>query len=398
MKGYFEGEKHGLSPSLLVTNSTLNPILFCPICKLIIWKPKVCSQPECRTTFCSPCINTLKDSTCPKCKKRSEFKSNSIMVSEYLSNLEFKCEKSPECKEIFKYENIDKHICEHLIVDCSKQGCNWRGKCSLLEGHKSSCEHTASVCINRVLGCIWTGKKIALNEHLSNCAYAETYCIHGCGKRDLRTNLGEHEENICENRIVSCLYKEKGCQDHPKKQFFYNHIDFCQFKPLELECHHVISQKDREEHIIHCLDYPIRCTKCSTILTRGEEARHNCISYLLTHCYDLLADKIKHQEHIRENEDKIRDLKDILEKERNESAEYKISLAKAKGKSSQIEDIRQILNKKLGGIVKKGRSGASPSQRINTNKIKRQPFSRSSTLGVSTSLEAFSSSKGKFFK
>ena len=358
----FKGEEHGISKDLLASDiADLNPILICPVCNLIIRNPMECTHKSCHATLCSPCLNKLllEDETCPECKNTAKFEPNHFMLSRYLSKLKFKCINFPTCKTIFQYSELESHICEHKMVECKVQGCNWKGKMLRLESHEIACEWTADVCPNISQGCTWTGKKWSIKQHLQQCEWEEIYCSQGCGIKVFRKNMGDHHYNLCENRKVACVYAERGCKDHPQKLVAAQHTDYCPYKPVILECNHTVSMKDRQEHKEYCAAYPLRCGECSSILTRKEMKNHDCINFLHHRIFELLNENVTNKETLKMQESLIEGLTLDIEKEKKNKIEQKDLLFKEmindQGITKNMRDIQQLLDSKVDSVRRGGK-------------------------------------------
>lgn len=98
-------------------------------------------------------------------------------------------------------------------------------------------------CIYETHSCPWVGELQNLSSHMGRrkregeCPYAHVSCVNGCGFKNERGKLGDHELHQCLKRIVNCLY----CNGTGK------HEDIT------------------TSHLEVCPDYPIRCPKeCKT--------------------------------------------------------------------------------------------------------------------------------------
>ena len=54
--------------------------------------------------------------------------------------------------------------------------------------------------------CHWEGQWADLEKHLSKCEDAIATCQYFCGHKAHRRSIGDHENNVCENRPATCSY------------------------------------------------------------------------------------------------------------------------------------------------------------------------------------------------
>ena len=356
----FEGFKHGISKERLE-----NPpeYILCSLCNKIYWNPQECGNHDCKSAFCSPCLeNSLKlEEKCPKCKNSPKFEPARFLVMHMLTHQKFRCINHPACQiSGIKYDDLPYHMCEFDILECPIESCTWNGNRKDLEEHVNNCLFQILFCPNKRLGCAQELRKGDMEEHLNECNYQEIGCSAQCGVKGLRGWIEEHLNSSCPYYLLECKYKHRGCTSEPQRQDFHEHIRFCDFKPVMLDCGHTVGLSQGEIHATGCPLFPLRCTKCAHLMTRQEMGAHQCIPYLL-HKINILERGPNSQSQKHENSVCL----DRKEKERNleliqsQIAETNQLKTIIHGQTNQLNELHKKLvieqekNEHMTGLINK---------------------------------------------
>ena len=232
----------------------------CPVCLLIIREPHqvIC----CGNSFCSSCIQRIKDSNkpCPTCNK--------IEFSNF-----------PD-RKLQRSLNTFKVYCSH-----QKDGCEWTGELRQLDAH--------------------------LNEDPEpgrGCQLVKIRCLYKCGNQLQRRCMPQHQAE-CTKRPFSCEH----CHDYESNydDVIHNHWPVCGSFPLHCpnECGVELPRQKIDDHIgnkcplkiIHCTFLQVGC---KVKLPRKDMPEHLSES-LLTHMSLLAASYTKQQTEIIEHQAEI---------------------------------------------------------------------------------------------
>ena len=187
--------KKGISKELFITCEKILNNFICPICNLIVNKPKICGI--CNMLFCEKCY---LNNNCPKCLIKSQGNIPRI-IKNILFNLKLHCIFNKNgCEEICSYENYNKHIsnCKYGFFHCND--CDFIGDFFQIEKHFQECQFNkikCSFCGNEIL-------KNKKNEHNKKCIKQFTICKR-CGYEISNFNYDEHIK-YCDYVIYDCEF------------------------------------------------------------------------------------------------------------------------------------------------------------------------------------------------
>ncbi len=239
---FFEGLRHGIS--LNRVEESPYKLTICSICNKILWNPQECGHKTCKSVFCSKCLEShlAKDDKCPKCNDIPKFEPADTVSVHMLYPLKFRCEHYPECQmKDLNYEDLPYHICDFDQLSCPINDCNWKGDRKKLVEHTAICPFQVIVCPNNKHGCLHEITKGNLQDHLGICNYQEIVCPSKCGTKGMKLFIEEHLHTSCPNYKLECQYTDRGCSSVPQRQYFEEHVKFCGFKPIDLECGHTVN-------------------------------------------------------------------------------------------------------------------------------------------------------------
>ena len=216
------------------------------------------TPPDTLQTSCPVCLQILKEPCIVSC---CGYK----FCSECIKKVETAAEKAPcpLCQKPFTHirERALERSLNDLDVFCTnkKEGCEWKGKLSKLEGH-----------LNR---------KPTHDNQLRGCQFVEVECIQQCGLRFQRRHVTAHETEQCKKRPYSCDY----CRDYDStfEDVTENHWPRCKLRPIACpnECSvYMIEQQNLDQHLLECplaeVDCPFSYAGCNVRLPRKDMPSH----------------------------------------------------------------------------------------------------------------------------
>ena len=212
------------------------------------------TPPDTLQTSCPVCLQILKEPCIVSC-------CGYRFCSECIKKVETAAEKAP-CPFCHIRERALERSLNDLDVFCTnkKEGCEWKGKLSKLEGH-----------LNR--------KPTHLNQ-LRGCQFVEVECeVQQCGLRFQRRHVTAHETEQCKKRPYSCDY----CRDYDSifEDVTENHWPRCKLRPIACpnECSvYMIEQQNLDQHLLECplaeVDCPFSYAGCNVRLPRKDMPSH----------------------------------------------------------------------------------------------------------------------------
>ena len=275
----FEGLIHGINPKRII-GSTINPVVICPMCEHIFWNPQTCSNSECGRTLCEPCLKRAVEEreTCEDCLQTTKYDLNPFFVKLF-KNLTFKCQNHPKCSETLTYKDLPYHICRHDQMKCPiSEECKWQGDREELVKHIPQCPKEIIECKNE--GCGNKHQRGNQEEHMTKCMFQHIECPKLCGFEGRRGQIEEHLSTECPLVELECGYIYRGCQYSPVRKDYLDHMNGCLYQPKIVECGHEVNLKDEKEHIEECPEFPLPCTQCGYVFTRGRLLAHRCFPFL----------------------------------------------------------------------------------------------------------------------
>ena len=275
----FEGLIHGISPERIIA-STINPLMVCPMCQCAFWNPQMCSNPECGRTICEPCLKRAVEEreTCEDCLQPTKYDPNPY-IAKSLKNLTFRCQNHPKCSETLSYKDLAYHICKYDQMKCPiSSECDWKGEREELVDHISQCPKEIIMCKNE--GCGNKYQRENMEEHIVKCMFQNIHCPKLCGFEGRRGQLEEHLSGICPLVELECGYNLRGCEYSPVRKDYQDHINACLYQPKVLQCGYQVNLKDEKGHSEVCDEFPLPCSQCGYIFTRGGLLGHRCFPFL----------------------------------------------------------------------------------------------------------------------
>ena len=105
-------------------------------------------------------------------------------------------------------------------------------------------------------------------------------CPKLCGFEGGRGQLEEHLSTECPLVQLECGYIYRGCQYSPVRRDYLDHMNGCLYQPKIVECGHEVNLKGEKEHFEECPEFPLPCTQCGYVFTRGRLLGHRCFPFL----------------------------------------------------------------------------------------------------------------------
>ena len=275
----FEGLIHGISRERII-DSTINPMVICPMCEHIFWNPQTCSNSECGRTLCEPCLKRAVEEreTCEDCLQATKYDPNPFFVKSF-KNLTFKCQNHPKCSEILAYKDLPYHICRHDQMKCPiSPECKWMGDREELVEHIPQCPKEIVTCKNE--GCGHKHQRETEEEHTMKCMFQTIQCPKLCGFEGRRGQLDEHLSIQCPLVQLECGYIYRGCEYSPVRRDYEGHMLGCLYQPKVVGCGHEVNLGDEEGHCEVCNEFPMPCDQCGYVFTRGGLVGHRCLTFL----------------------------------------------------------------------------------------------------------------------
>ena len=207
----------------------------CPICFLVLREPKLT---DCGHHFCANCLANFplelepavsaRITSCPSCRVQlteSNIFSNNALKREIL-DLMIKCdrhEKGCEWVGELRYRETHEKECEYVEETCEN-------KCGEMVILKEMINHKERLCGRRVTSCDYcsaTMEWMDLASHHLTCLLYPVDCIYSCGQLLARSQMEDHtgSQGNCPNSILSCDFRDDGCQFEGKRHELLRHIE-----------------------------------------------------------------------------------------------------------------------------------------------------------------------------
>ena len=219
-------------------NEKLSPLIKCPICLNILWKPVSCSL--CQQKFCDFCLSDYiqnqytKNPKCPfRCINFNKNKPD-ILLFQILNMFSFYCfYNSKGCKTIISYENIEKHeneceFSEKLCENCKNKFCLGEMKnhyliCKMTNEKLSAPQVFSDIYKSSLIEILNENKTIEINKYnkLFHVAFGNKEMTNGIHKWKIFFRSG----NDIGLGLVAGLAEMK---DEPKIFTFARYVDIYQ--------------------------------------------------------------------------------------------------------------------------------------------------------------------------
>ena len=202
----------------------------CPLCTGVYNVPIV---DNCGHVFCKSCLNQSLEKSiyCPISYK--EINLDSVHPIPFISTIIQK--QAINCKNkcgwnntLSNYENHLQTDCPNILLNCIFEPCKECYLRSEKEVHEIGCPY-------RQVSCEFCKENILflnLENHYDICPKIKVKCSQECGIEIERWEISEHINKICSKSIVSCIFKNFGCEEtflrseeiehYTEKQIFHN--------------------------------------------------------------------------------------------------------------------------------------------------------------------------------
>ncbi len=193
----------------------------CTICTNILTDPVLTGC--CGQHFCEACLYTWLDTEsreyCPHCRNEDMEYIQSLHMKRNVNKLKIYCpNQSKGCEHITTLGECEKHLetkCVFEDVSCTLK-CGERMPRQELGNHENNqCSHrhvTCSYCETIVMH-----KNINTKSHFEKCPGYPLPCPNDCGQKDIQRSLIEAHRQVCPLELVQCPFSEAGCGDVPRK-------------------------------------------------------------------------------------------------------------------------------------------------------------------------------------
>ena len=139
--------KEGIAPEDIVSNVTILPGLKCQICFNLAWEPVEIEN--CSHIFCKYCLNKYlaEHNNCPVCRQTFIKVKSSVTLSRCCGEFKIKC-RNFGCKETPSYSNYMEHLekCKFKKYMCLNDGCKFKGIREDVKTHCLNCEFRIIDC------------------------------------------------------------------------------------------------------------------------------------------------------------------------------------------------------------------------------------------------------------
>ena len=191
------------------------------VCGVILKRSELVNHCE------SECLNRVAN--CMHCKGVMQYKEVEIHLTT-CPVLPLLCPN--ECKETFLRKEMNSHIekdCPNTLIDCPNE-CGMKLKRTIILHHrKDECQHRMVRCKY----CRTPMQLLTLENHYKSCLEFPLVCPNECLKSIIRKEIESHLEKECPNTLVSCPYKEMGCEiavkrcelEEHKRKFESSHFE-----------------------------------------------------------------------------------------------------------------------------------------------------------------------------
>lgn len=235
-------------------SESLKELFTCSICYEIMVNPVMlnCGNGH---IYCKDCIdNHMKSKRqtsdkCPQCQntiakndKNQGYSTNFTgrsLLSEFFASF---C-ANPDCKEKIAFGGQKDHnkTCNHAMIDCPYilDGCQATLKRMLMNEHKAVCQY-------RSIACQYCSKNYIFcqaEQHFERCIKYPINCPN-CNQAMVRDQLEKHMKSECLEAEVPCKYRQFGCGHRQKRREIGEHendrvahvdlmFSFCEAKGLK---------------------------------------------------------------------------------------------------------------------------------------------------------------------
>ena len=221
----------------------------CPECKYVIRDPHRVSC--CDEEYCKACIEPVLENKrpCPSCGDNNNIRiSQSRKTKRFIDNLRCYCSNQREgCEWNGELQELDNHLNENPTNKNRLDGCNFTKigcqYCHEMLPRNEMGEHQENVCQQRQFNCEYCDHrdtyKQVMNVHLLKCPQKPVECPQGCGLSPQRQNLDTHKIDECPKTMIKC--EIQGCEERRQREDMQAHREEYAIQHTQL-----LSQKVQE--------------------------------------------------------------------------------------------------------------------------------------------------------
>ena len=231
----------------------------CPICLDLVDEAK--QTDCCGNHLCEKCVTCLimSDSNCPMCQQYPLESHDDLYFRRKVNELQIYC----------PHNKLDSCIISLSESSANNFGCSWQGEINNLSKHLQICEYEEVICIygcqEKILRCQKQGHEAytcfqrpyvceycryegiyqeILEKHWLVCEKFIVNCPLECGKEGMeRNHLPEHLSTECPLEIVSCDFRDIGCEVTIQRQYHQQHLEEASQLHLKLLAHALGEQR-----------------------------------------------------------------------------------------------------------------------------------------------------------
>lgn len=341
--------------------------LICPLCSGVLYFPVI---DNCGHTFCSNCFerfltfckNVKSDNRllCPITQTLLPNKPAQLHVVEnILRQKEIKCKnKINGCGWTGVLSELDEHItqkCPKQVIPCPHGGCTTKLFREQMANHKEICVYRDVVCKY----CLLTLPFISLDSHHKNlCPKILLNCPQCCGLKIERENMNSHILNDCQQTVISCPFRDMGCEIEVAKKDMDAHLSsYCTKHLLFLKerINYNGSQIKQNKEEIFSLGSSMK-PRVERLVNENSEMKEQIQSIKEEQkTFSFLNKKRKHEESSKSSKN---DSKDILQNSLSEIREklsedlaFPIKRSKLYSSDNDLFDIYNTKEVKVNGDV-----------------------------------------------
>ena len=198
----------------------------CPICKCILRDPQRVSC--CDEEYCKECIMQVltDDKPCPGCGNNSDISTcESKRTKRYVDQLRCYCSNRRKgCEWEGELQELNDHLNENPTDQNQLNGCDFTKIhcqfCQEMFPRNQMGEHLENICQDRPFKCQYCNHQgtyqHVMTIHLPECPQQPVECPQGCGSSPPRQNLAAHIADECPNTTITC--KIQGCGERRKRK------------------------------------------------------------------------------------------------------------------------------------------------------------------------------------
>ena len=256
----------------------------CPECKKVLRDPQRVSC--CDEEYCKACIEQmLRDNQpCKECGTNNDISiSKSRKTKKKIDSLRCHCSNQEEgCNWEGELQELDNHLNENPTNENRLDGCNFTTLCCQycqeMFPRNEMGEHQENICQQRQFNCEYCDHRdtyeCVINNHIPQCPQKPVECPQGCGMSPERQNLTAHKAEECPKTMIKC--EIQGCDERRKREemqlhnqeFSIQHTQLLSQKVRDLEEE---AKQRREEQDARHLPITLTMTNFEQHLDAGDQ-------------------------------------------------------------------------------------------------------------------------------